>query len=162
MKSWLIVVAVVVAAVGLGVLATFVLRDGDPEAPGGGAGAPRSSCAAPSSSPGASDSPMESPDVSTSQAPATPRIVTTWSSYFGEPFETIEIEGRYLGVHTATKLRVQLEGPNGWTLFPLPAVTRPSGEFRAYVELGESGRHRLRIVDPASGRASEVLTVLVF
>jgi hypothetical protein len=165
MKSWLIVVAVI-AAVGLGVLAAFVLRDEDPEAPGGGAAdgraTPRSTIVEPTPSPHASVSPLKTPDVSTSRPPAAPRIVTTWSSYFGEPFETIEIAGRYLGVHSATKLRVQLKGPSGWTQFPLPAVTRPSGKFRTYVELGESGRYRLRIVDPASGRASQVVGLLVF
>ena len=64
-------------------------------------------------------------------------------------------------MHGATELRVQLRQANGWTQFPLPVVTQPSGKFRAYVELGQ-GQHRLRIVDPDRGRASRVLTLLLF
>ena len=48
----------------------------------------------------------------------------------------------------------------GWTWFPLPVVTQPSGEFRAYVELG-AGQYRLRLVDPETGVKSQVLTLLV-
>jgi hypothetical protein len=164
-KTWLIVVAVV-AAVALGGIATFAWRDGDPGPPRDGAAAGRtpsgSTTVAPSHSPGASVSSPGTPDDSAGQPPAAPRIVTARTSYFGEPFETIEITGRYLGVHSATTLRVQLEGSSGWTQFPLPTVTRPSGEFHAHVELGESGQYRLRIVDPESGRASRVLTLLLF
>ena len=68
--------------------------------------------------------------------------------------------GTYHGVTRATELRVQLLGPSGWSEFPLPVVTKPSGEFQAYVELGP-GEHRLRLVDPATGVLSADVTVLV-
>ncbi len=88
-------------------------------------------------------------------------IRTSTDFYFGRPYETIAIPGRYVGVAQPSELRVQVLRPDGWQTFPLPAVTRESGRFRAYVELG-GGQHRLRLVDPVTGTHSEVLTVLLF
>ncbi len=88
-------------------------------------------------------------------------IRTSTDFYFGRPYETIAIAGRYLGVAQPRELRIQVLRPDGWQTFPLPAVTRKSGHFRAYVELG-GGQHRLRLVDPVTGTRSEVLTVLLF
>jgi hypothetical protein len=64
-------------------------------------------------------------------------------------------------VQAATELRVQVREAGGWTSFPLPVVTRPSGEFDAYVEMG-AGQYQLRILDPATGTTSEVLILLLF
>jgi hypothetical protein len=88
-------------------------------------------------------------------------ITTSSSSYFGRPFETIRIAGRYVGAHRATTLRVQVRAPRGWTQFPLPAITAPSGRFQAYVELGR-GIYHVRLVDPERHLTSRVVTVLVF
>jgi hypothetical protein len=89
-----------------------------------------------------------------------PRIETSESFYFGEPFETILIPGTYVGVAGPARLRVQLRQPGGWAWFPLPVVTQPSGEFRAFVEM-DAGSYRVRLFDPESGVRSRVLTVLV-
>jgi hypothetical protein len=88
------------------------------------------------------------------------RIATSSLFYFGRAFETIPIPGSYQGVAGAATLQVQLRRASEWSPFPLPVVTQPSGEFRAYVELGR-GQYRLRIVDPATGTTSRVLTLLV-
>jgi hypothetical protein len=144
-------VAAVAAAVALGVLAALVLRDpaghvtsAGPTA-GAGRASPRSTGSAPSTS-GRSSSPIR----------------TTEASYFGRPFETIQVAGRYVGVHAARTLRVELRQGRRWTEFPLPAVTRPSGRFTAYVELGRPGRYQVRLVDPVRGTASRTVTILVF
>ena len=89
-----------------------------------------------------------------------PRIDTSDLFYFGEPFETIQIPGTYVGVDGPERLRLQIRRAAGWTWFPLPVFTQPSGEFRAFVELG-AGQYRLRLVDPETGVKSQVLTVLV-
>jgi hypothetical protein len=41
-------------------------------------------------------------------------------------------------------------GRGRWHAFPLPAKTDQSGQFTAYVELGQPGRYRLRVLDPDS------------
>jgi hypothetical protein len=96
----------------------------------------------------------------TETAASEPRIETSDLFYFGEPYETIQIPGTYSGVDGPARLRLQMRRAAGWTWFPLPVVTQPSGEFRAYVELG-AGQYRLRLVDPETGVESHVLTILV-
>jgi hypothetical protein len=148
MKSWRLVAAIV-AALGLALAATLLLREDDQPTSVDRVADPRATSA------------TSAPSNTTAPRPSGRGIQTTSSFYFGRPFETIHIEGRYRGVHGGTELRVQLRQGNRWTQFPLPVVTQRSGKFRAYVELGE-GQYRLRIVDPDRGRASRVLTLLLF
>ena len=70
-----------------------------------------------------------------------------------KPFQTVEIQGTYRG-GADTSLRVQRWEGGEWLDFPLPAVTDQAGQFTAYVELGQPGRYRLRLVDPNSGVTS--------
>ena len=158
-------VATIIVAIGVGLLTTLLLRDEDHATSAEDAtdrrtatnGRPPSTA----TSPPTSTAPTAG-DPSTSPAASASRIETTSLTYFGRPFETIHIQGRYRGVPGPTPLRVQIQEPAGWTLYPLPAFTQPSGQFRAFVELGEPGKYRLRIVDPTRHRSSEVVTLLVF
>jgi hypothetical protein len=158
MTLWRLVAAVVVAGA-LGLVATLLVRDDGHTASDDGA-ADRQTA---SSDSAATRNPEpRKPTAPPSGAASASRIETTSSSYFGRPFETVEIAGRYRGVDDRAELRVQLREPDGWTTFPLPTVTQPSGEFRAYVEVGGPGRYQVRIVDPEEDRASTVLTLLIF
>jgi len=162
-----------VAVLGLAVLGAVVMDESDdPPSPStattGTDRTPSSSPTSPqtSATSSATSSALSSPEStpSTSLEPdaggTEPAIVTSESFYYGAPHETIHIPGTYQGVDGATRLRLQLRRSGGWTWFPLPVVTRESGEFRAYVELGP-GEYRLRLVDPESGIASPVVTLLV-
>jgi hypothetical protein len=164
MKSWKLV-ATVVVAIGLGLLVVLQLQGQDHATSADDAGnrpdATNNRAPSTTTSPPTSAAPTER-HPSASPAPSTSRIETTSSTYFGRPFETIQIQGRYRGVPRPTRLRVQIQQPSGWTQYPLPAVTQPSGQFRAFVELGGPKRYRLRIVDPTSHHASAVVTLLVF
>ena len=162
--KWRGFLATIVVALGVVLLSTLLLRDEEPVTSGGDAAdqqtATKSQAPSTPTTPLGSIAPKQG-DPSTSPAPAS-RIETTSLTYFGRPFETIHIPGRYRGVPGSTRLRVQVEEPAGWTTYPLPAVTQPSGQFRAFIELGEAGKYRLRIVDPARHQASQVVTLLVF
>jgi hypothetical protein len=70
-----------------------------------------------------------------------------------KPFETVQIQGTYRG-GADTSLRVQRWEGGRWLDFPLPTVTDQAGQFTAYVELGQPGRYRLRLLDPDSGVTS--------
>jgi serine/threonine protein kinase len=70
------------------------------------------------------------------------------------PFQTVQIQGRYRG-GADTSLRVQREEGGKWLDFPLPTKTDKSGQFTAYVELGQPGRYRLRVRDPNSDLTSK-------
>ena len=45
--------------------------------------------------------------------------------------------------------------------FPMPAKTDESGQFTAFVELGQPGRYRLRVVDPDSGVTSKPFVLVI-
>ena len=64
-----------------------------------------------------------------------------------KPFQTVRIQGTYRGGGD-TFLRVQRWEGGKWLDFPLPTKTNESGRFTAYIELGQPGRYRLRVLDP--------------
>jgi len=148
-----IIVATVVAFVGVLVSGAFLMREPSPSSTDGAAD-PTTQASTTQASPAPS---------ATSPAAASPasavRIETTERVFFGRPHETIAIPGTYHGVTAAATLRIQLRVPGGWKDFPLPVVTQETGTFQAYVELGR-GQHRLRLVDPATGTTSKDLTLL--
>ena len=137
-----IIVATVVAFVGVLVSGAFLMRDPSPPSTDGAADPTTQ----------ASTTPASSAPPSASPASATPvpaaRIETTERIFFGRPHETIAIPGTYRGVTAAATLRIQLRVPGGWEDFPLPVVTQETGGFRAYV-------------DPATGTTSKALTLLL-
>jgi hypothetical protein len=76
------------------------------------------------------------------------------------PFRTVRVQGRYRG-GADTFLRVQRWEGGKWLAFPVPTKTDQSGKFTAYVELGQPGRYRLRVVHPDSGVASKPFVLVI-
>lgn len=76
------------------------------------------------------------------------------------PFETVRIRGSYRD-GADTLLRVQRWEDGKWLAFPLPTKTDKSGQFTAYVELGQPGRYRLRILDPSAGLTSKPFVLVI-
>jgi hypothetical protein len=76
------------------------------------------------------------------------------------PFETVRIRGTYRG-GAETFLRVQRWEGGKWLDFPLPTKTDQSGQFTAYVELGQPGRYQLRVLDPNSGVTSRPFVLVI-
>jgi hypothetical protein len=73
---------------------------------------------------------------------------------------TVPVTGSYHAAEPGTSLHVQLREEDGsWLSFPLPIAVDESGRYETYVELGRPGTNRLRVVDPASGTTSNVVTV---
>ncbi len=76
------------------------------------------------------------------------------------PFETVRIQGTYHdGANTF--LRVQRWEAGKWLAFPLPTKSDPSGRFTAYVEFGQPGRYRLRVLHPGSGTTSKSFVLVI-
>jgi hypothetical protein len=149
-----VILATVVAFVGVLVTGAFLMRDPSPPTADGAADSANQASTGPAS-------PATPPASPASASPASePRIETTERVFFGRPHETIAIPGTYHGVTAAATLRIQLRVPGGWKDFPLPVVTQETGSFQAYVELGR-GEYRLRLVDPATGTTSKDLTLLL-
>jgi hypothetical protein len=76
------------------------------------------------------------------------------------PFEAVRVQGAYRG-GADTLLRVQRWEGGKWLAFPVPTKTDQSGKFTAYVELGQPGRYRLRVLDPDSGVTSEPFVLVI-
>jgi hypothetical protein len=82
------------------------------------------------------------------------------SAAAAKPFQTVRIQGTYRG-GADTFLRVQRWEGGKWLDFPLPTKTDQSGQFTAYVELGQPGRYRLRVLDPHSGATSKPFVLVI-
>ena len=148
------ILATVVAFLGVLVSGAFLMRDPSPPSTEGAADPTTQATTTPASPAPSSASPA------TASPASAPRIETAERVFFGRPHETIAIPGTYHGVTAAATLRIQLRVPGGWKDFPLPVVTQETGSFQAYVELGR-GEYRLRLVDPATGTTSKDLTLLL-
>jgi hypothetical protein len=75
-------------------------------------------------------------------------------------FQTVRIEGMYRG-GPDTFMQVQRWEGGQWLAFPLPTKTDQSGRFTAFVEFGQPGRYRLRVVDPDSGVMSKTFVLVI-
>jgi hypothetical protein len=82
------------------------------------------------------------------------------SAYSAKPFQTVRIQGTYRG-GADTFVRVQRLEEGRWLAFPLPAKTDQSGRFTLYVELGQPGRYRLRVLDAVSGVKSKSFVLVI-
>jgi hypothetical protein len=76
------------------------------------------------------------------------------------PFEPVRIQGTYRR-GADTFLRVQRWEGGKWLDFPVPTKTDQSGQFTAYVEFGQPGRYRLRVLDPDSGVTSTPFVLVI-
>ena len=77
-----------------------------------------------------------------------------------KPFQTVRIKGTYRGGSDAI-LRLQCWEEGKWLAFPLPTKTDRSGQFTAYVEFGQPGRYRLRLLDPDTGVMSKPVVLAI-
>jgi hypothetical protein len=82
------------------------------------------------------------------------------SAVSAKPFQTVRIQGTYRG-GADTLLQVERWEGGRWLAFPLPTKTDQSGQFTTYVELGQPGRYRLRVLDPGSGVTSKPFVLVI-
>jgi len=76
------------------------------------------------------------------------------------PFQPVRIQGMYRG-GADTFLWVQRWEKGEWLDFPIPTKTDHSGQFITYVELGQPGPYRLRVLDPNSGVTSKAFVLVI-
>lgn len=109
------------------------------------------------------ESPSATPTESKSPKPEKkrkPRSVISLSASPVEvsPMEQIYLSGTYPGGEGASLQVQRFEG--SWTDFPSSASVS-GGTFSTYVMTGQSGPNKFRVVDPASGKSSNAVTVTV-
>jgi hypothetical protein len=81
-------------------------------------------------------------------------------AHSARPFQPVRIQGTYHG-GADTFLRVQRWEEGKWLAFPVPTKTDQSGRFTTYVEFGQPGRYRLRVLDPNSGVTSKTFVLMI-
>jgi hypothetical protein len=76
------------------------------------------------------------------------------------PFQPVRIQGTYHG-GADTFLRVQRWEGGKWLAFPVPTKTDQSGRFTTYVEFGQPGRYRLRVLHLGPGVTSKTFVLVI-
>ena len=74
-------------------------------------------------------------------------------------YEEVTLRGRYPGA-TGTTLQVQRREGGSWAAFPTSA-TVDGGTFSTFVASGQPGLNEFRVVDPSTGRTSNVVAFTV-
>jgi hypothetical protein len=109
---------------------------------------------------GVSSSAGPSPASEPKSGSAEKTIQVEDSADSARPFQPVRIQGTYHG-GADTFLRVQRWDGGKWLAFPVPTKTDQSGQFTTYVELGQPGRYRLRVLDPNSGVTSKPFVLVI-
>ncbi|HZJ05948.1 MAG TPA: hypothetical protein VFD59_10810 [Nocardioidaceae bacterium] len=86
------------------------------------------------------------------------QITLTASPTTVSPLDRINLDGRYPNGSGAT-LQVQ-RFAGGWTDFPVTATVQ-NGTFSTYIQTGQTGQNRFRVLDESSGRSSKPVTVTI-
>jgi hypothetical protein len=113
-----------------------------------------------SESPAAEPTESASPKKEKAERKRPPSVISLSAS----PVEVSRMERIYLsGTYPrgeGASLQVQRDEGGGWTDFPTSASVS-GGTFSSYVMTGQSGVNRFRVVDPATGKKSNPVTVRV-
>lgn len=112
-----------------------------------------------SPSPTTSSTPSPSPTKTSRSAKPKPdrQIHLRAGSSSAGTFEQVTLSGRYPGGN-GTALQVQRREGGSWVDFPTsPTVT--AGTFSTYIASGQTGPNQFRVVDPSTGRTSNVVVV---
>jgi hypothetical protein len=72
--------------------------------------------------------------------------------------DAVPLSGTY---RPGATLRVQVADDGTWSSYPLGIVVDDDGRFSTYVELGRTGRVRVRMVEPSTGVTSNEVEVTV-
>jgi hypothetical protein len=172
--SGLVALVVVAAAIGLflglgAMAATNVLGLG-----GGGDGSqagdeasmylpePEETTASPEESPTGSEAPASSePTATTSGKPERKQKPISLSSAQSSvaPMEQIDLTGSYPGADGEI-VQVQRYEGGSWESFPVTAPVN-GGSFSTYIQTGQTGPNKFRVIDTSSGKKSNAITVRV-
>lgn len=171
-RKQLLVGAAVLVVVGLlvgGIVALIALKAAD-VAGLGHTPAPQTGIVIPTKNTPASPKGTGEPDVPTTEPGSTAPtkkhhrhrntgIRLTASPDQASTYQRVNLTGTYASGTGATLQVQRLEGGN-WVDFPTSASVN-GGTFSTYVETGRSGPNKFRVFDASSGRASNVVTVVI-
>jgi hypothetical protein len=133
---------------------SLVMPSGRPTTDVDAVPAPSSAAGSPSSSASSSSSSSGTPH------PKQPKPISLLARQATVgPGERIDLTGVYPAAGGAT-LQVQRFEAGAWTDFPVTVPVR-GGQFATYITTSRTGRTRFRVLDPASGKTSNVVRVTI-
>lgn len=103
--------------------------------------------------------PVGFPSPAANASPVPGGISLAASSPSVASMQQIDLTGTYPGGQGAT-LQVQRFTGGSWSDFPV-TVSVVGGSFSTYVQTGQTGENRFRVLDPASGTSSNEVVVSV-
>jgi hypothetical protein len=113
---------------------------------------------APASTPKPEPAPREKKSPKPKPKPK-PQISLTASPSSASTYSRIYLRGSYRGGAGKTLLVQRFEG-GGWSGFPVTATVR-GGRFETWVESGQKGPNKFRVLDRSTSRASNPVTVVL-
>ena len=78
-----------------------------------------------------------------------------------DELDPVRLTGSYPEAPEGTRLTVQWWRTGEWVDLPLPTTVQVTGEFTTYVQLGEAGQQRVRVVDRADDTTSNAITLTI-
>jgi len=167
-----LVIGGVISVVALGAVRVSGLNSGTPQSserpslyipsgkPTTGLGAVAGPTGLPSRSPSASAGSTGSPSASPSPKPKAKAISLRASPTQAAPGQRVTLSGVYVKGGGATLQVQRFEPGAGWTGFQV-TVNVAAGHFTTWVTTSRVGVNRLRVVDPATGKASNPVRVTI-
>jgi cytoskeletal protein RodZ len=124
---------------------------------------------------GAEDPPRTSASEQAEQTPSEPESTPTQDETTQEPdaadamllanptavgtYEQIDLSGRFPDLGAGMTLQVQRREAGGWADFPVTATTQEDGSFATYVQTGQSGVNKFRMLVVETGETTPPVRV---
>jgi len=93
--------------------------------------------------------------------PAAGSIVLQPTTRVADELDPVRVTGSYPEASEGTRLTVQWSRAGEWVDLPLPTTVQVTGGFTTYVQLGEAGQQRVRVVDRADDTTSNAITLTI-
>ena len=104
--------------------------------------------------------PAEQTDTQQEESePAAGSILLLPTIQVADELAPVRVTGSYPDAAEGTRLTVQWWRAGEWVDLPLPTTVQATGRFSTYVQLGEEGEQRVRVVDLADDTASNAITL---
>lgn len=76
-------------------------------------------------------------------------------------YQQIDLSGRFPGLQAGVTLQVQRKTGTRWADFPVTTTTREDGSFSTYVQTGQSGLNKFRMITVPTGETTSTASVQV-
>jgi hypothetical protein len=105
--------------------------------------------------------PTSSPPSTQPPEPERSPIVLRVSPKTASAYERVNLTGTYRGARDGASVQVQRQENGVWVNFPISPTSVSAGAFTTYIETGQAGVNRFRVIDTGSSKSSNTVTVRI-